>query len=203
MAISGASNSSGTFTLGSAGRPFTITDYTGTVSTPITTSQANVTMSFTAGATTTMFVNGTFDDKDFSLNTHDQETFTNLSLSGASTTTTILGVSYNVDTLAINGSLASTSYSAATGTTVNYNSTNSFTNFDLADKTPVLGAGNEYASINGIFSISTTPADKCIDGTFSICYEYRYTDRCKRCNTGRTGDDQLERGRDISCKAAQ
>ncbi len=164
MAIAGT-GTSGTFTLGSASRLFTVTDYSPSAPTAaIAKSQANVTMSV---ASTGISATGSFEEWDYVAHTHDLGTLTNFSVTAASTTTTINSTSYNVDTLTVGGSESATTYVSDTDSTINYNETAGFTNFSVAYKTPASGTGNEYLSINGAFSSSTTPA-KCIDGTFSI-----------------------------------
>ena len=173
MNIAGAINS-GVFTIGSASRLFTVTDYTSsTMTTTVDKSQANITMSFSSTGTTlttmdTISASGSFENWDYVLHTHDLETLTNLSITVASTTTTINSASYNVDTLTIGGSKSGTAYASDTNATVNYNDTSSFSNFVVAYKTPASGMGNDYLTINGTFNIATTPLNNCIDGTFSI-----------------------------------
>lgn len=192
MTISGSANG-GTFTLGS---PFTMTDYTdATMTTAVDKFEAALTMSFSStstasGTTNTISAAGTFEHWDYVPNTHDKQTMTNLSISTVSTTTSIGSALYNVDTLSINGSESGTKYASATDSTVSYSENDSFGNFTVAYKTPaVLGTSNfDYLSINGVFTISTTPADQCIDGTFSIATN---TDIQVDATTGMTTAGQL------------
>ncbi len=171
MTISGGATSSGTFAIGSNTRPFIVADYTPSSGMTTTTdmSQVNATMSTSTSATgDTMSITGSFEDWDYVLHSHDKQTMTNLSVNSASTTAMISNATYSVYTLAIDGSESGTTYVSDTSPTVNYSENDSFSGFSVADKIPVSGTGNDYLSINGTFSISTTPANKCIDGTFSI-----------------------------------
>ncbi len=169
FAIVGAANS-GTFTLGSTGRPFTVTDYSSSApTTAVSKSVVSMTMAFSSSGTgETISANGTLEGWDYVLHTHEAQTMTNLSIGVASTTTTINSASYNVDTLTLSGSGGDTTYASDTDSTVSYSETDSFANFSIAYKTPSGTTGNDYFSINGSFTIATTPADQCIDGTFSI-----------------------------------
>ncbi|MDA8422039.1 MAG: hypothetical protein M0Z89_01755 [Nitrospiraceae bacterium] len=170
MTITGAA-SSGIYAIGTNTRPFIVADYTSSSMTTTTDmSQVSATMSSSTSATgdNTMSVTGLFEDWDYVLHSHDKQTMTNLSINSASTTAMISNATYSVSTLTIDGSEAGTTYVSDIDPTINYTENASFSGFSVADKTPASGTGNDYLSINGIFSISTTPANKCIDGTFSI-----------------------------------
>lgn len=176
--VSQDSNSgSGNITIGSSGRPFVQTVYSGFTSTLINeVSTAIVTMSFTATNTSsqnptfTMGMNGQFDVVDHVAHTHQSQVMNNFSFAGGLTgsTTTIGGIAYDVVTATVNGTVTGTTYASDTDQTIIYQEgPNTFTNVVIVDKSPVSGSGVEYFSINGILSISTTPT-KCINGTFSI-----------------------------------
>lgn len=176
--VSHDSNSgSGNISVGSADHPFVETIYSGFTSTVINeVSTAAVAMSFTAtdintaNPTFTMTMNGYFDDVDHVAQTHEKQVMNNFSFTGAldGSTTTIGGISYEVVTATVNGTVTGTTYASDTDPTVSYQQgPNTFTNVVIIDKRPLSGVGDEYLSVNGTLSISTTPAE-CINGTFSI-----------------------------------
>jgi hypothetical protein len=172
-----SNSGSGNITIGSADQPFTETIYSSSSSTVIEeVTTASVTMSFTAtntssaNPTVTMNINGYFDDVDHVAHTHEKQTMNNFSFAGtmSGSTTTIGGVSYDVVTATVNGTVTGTTYASDTDLTVSYQKgPNTFTNVVIVDKQPVFGTGDEYFSIDGTITVTTTPAE-CIDGTFSI-----------------------------------
>lgn len=153
-----------TAVIGTEGAPFTETDTAGfrseTAATlGITTSPDRIT------------ANGRFEDWDTARNTHEKQVMSNLSISLSSTTALISAATYSVDTLAINGGMAFTEYTAATGVTVKKGESGSFTNLTLVAKTPVNGSVSgtfDYMSINGGMTLTTLPAATCTDGTFDV-----------------------------------
>ncbi len=175
MTMQGTANSA-TFTIGSSDvAPFSATtyDYTGTQVTEVSTLYITMTGGTTGTApntTATFSINGWFDVADYVLNEHDKLVFNNYTMKDVMSTTTISSYAYDVNTFTINGSWTGTSYSGATGTTVNFSDTVTFYNFGLVFETPAIGSSAiyDYVSISGTFSITTTPVDKCIDGTFTI-----------------------------------
>jgi hypothetical protein len=180
IVLSGISQASGSgnISIGTDVHPFVQTIYSGFTSTVINeVSTASVTMSFTAtntssaNPTVSLTMNGYFDDVDHVAHTHQKQVMNNFSFAGNITgsTNTIGGMSYDVVTATVNGTVAGTTYASDTDLTVSsQEGPNTFTNVVIVDKHPVSGTGDEYFSIDGMISISTTPADRCIDGTFSI-----------------------------------
>lgn len=175
--ISQTSNSgSGNITVGSDADPFIVTVYSGATSTVIdNVLTAVVGITFTAsGSSTTdmsfsMTMNGYFDVVDHVTHSHENQALTNFSVTGGfGSTTTIGSVSYDVSTLTLNGTMTGRTYASDTDMTVSYQQgPDTFTNVVIVDKYPVFGTGDEYISIDGIITVSTTPT-RCIDGTFSI-----------------------------------
>jgi hypothetical protein len=176
--VSQDSNSgSGNITVGSADHPLVQTIYSAFTSTVINeVSTASVTISFTAtntssaNPTVTMNMNGYFDDVDHVAHMHEKQTMNNFSFAGQldGSTTTIGGTTYDVVTATVNGTVTGTTYASDTDQTISYQEgPNTFTNVVIVDKQPVFGTGDEYFSIDGTITVSTTPAE-CIDGTFSI-----------------------------------
>jgi hypothetical protein len=180
MSVSGISQTSnsgsGNITVGSDADPFIMTVYSGATATVIdevVTAVVGMTFSATGTSQTdmsfTMNMNGYFDDVDHVAHTHERQVVNNLSLRGGTGSTTTIGsTSYDVASLTLNGTMTGTTYASDTDATISYQvGPNTFTNVVIVDKTPVFGTGDEYLSINGTITVSTTPA-KCIEGTFSI-----------------------------------
>jgi hypothetical protein len=180
MSVSGISQSSnsgsGNITVGSDADPFIVTVYSGATSTVIDeVITAVVGMTFTATGTSasdmsfTLSMTGYFDDVDHVAHTHERQVVNNLSLSGGTGSTTTIGsVSYDVATLTLNGTVTGTTYVSDTDQTVSYlEGPNTFTNVVIVDKSPAFGIGDEYFSIDGTITVSTTPA-RCIEGRFLI-----------------------------------
>lgn len=180
MSVSGISQTSNSgsenIAVGSDADPFIMTVYSDATSTVIDeVITAVVGMTFTASGTSStdmsfsMTMNGYFDDVDHVALTHEKQVLTNFSISGGlASTTTIGSVSYDVSTLTLNGTMTGTTYASDTDMTVIYQQgPDTFTNVVIVDKYPVFGTGDEYISIDGIITVSTTPT-RCIDGTFSI-----------------------------------
>lgn len=179
MTVQGTSNSA-TFTIGSSdAAPFSLTTYdplTGTNVIELSTAYITMTGGTTGTApntTGTFAANGWFDDKDYTLDEHNKLVLNNFKVKDVMSATTIGTDAYDVNAFTINGSWTGTVYSGSTGTfatTVSAGDTVTFYNYGLLFKTPAIGstATIDYVSLSGTFSVTTTPADKCIDGTYTF-----------------------------------
>jgi hypothetical protein len=180
VVLSGISqaSSSGNISIGTDARPFVETTYSSSTSTVVSEVSTGVfTMNFTATDTSTAnpkitaTVNGYSDVVDHVAHTHEKQVMNNFTIKGMTlgSTTTIGGVTYDVVTSTIDGTVTGTTYVSDTNAAISYQEgPNTFTNVVIVDKSPSSGTGDEYFSIDGMISISTTPADRCIDGTFTI-----------------------------------
>jgi len=170
--MSNIGQNTATLTIGSDTTPFTeklFSSSTATVPDSRSETSATMSLSMTGTApslTATMSMSGWFENWDYVLDTHDRQDMAGVSITATSSTATISGANYDVQTLIINGSMSNKTYSTAAGTSF-VSESSSFTNFAITGKFPASGsAGNEYLTMNGTFSINTGNA--CIDGTFSI-----------------------------------
>lgn len=160
-----------TFTLGSDAAPLVVTGYAGATSPTVSdVLQTSSTVLFSqTGSTDTFVATGSFENWDYAAHAHERQVMNNLKIAVTTGVTLVGGANYSVDTLTVNGPLAGTVFASDTDTTVSYTEANSFTNFVIVDKAPAAGSPNfDYLAVSGTFTISTTPADKCIDGTFSV-----------------------------------
>jgi hypothetical protein len=158
-------------TLGTVADPLTVTKYAD-ASSPSVSDVLKTTSSISfsqSGAIDTFAATGSFENWDYVAHGHEKLVMTNLAIAVTTGTTTVGGADYRVDTFTVNGPTTGTVYLSDTDSTINYTESASYSNFLIVDKSPVAGSPNfDYLTLNGTFSISTAPADKCIDGTFSI-----------------------------------
>jgi hypothetical protein len=158
-------------TLGTVADPLTVTEYSGATSSSVigvlkTTSSISFSQS---GVTDTFAATGSFESWDYVAHGHQRQAMTDLSIAVTTGTGTVGSADYQVDTFTVNGPSTATVYVSDTDSTINYSESDSYSNFVIVDKSPAAGSPDfDYLTLNGTFGISTTPADRCIDGTFSI-----------------------------------
>ena len=160
------------FTLGSGTTPMTVTDYESAVSTVVIgTFKAAAALSYsTSLGTDTIVVSGWSEHWDYVRHTHDRYDLTNVSLTVVKGPV-IIGVDpYDAATLTIQGAMTKTASVSDVDPTIDYTESIVLTNFTVIDKKPAAGSAAiyEYLSINGDITITTDPAGRCIDGTFTI-----------------------------------
>lgn len=160
-----------TLTLGTDTAPLTVTEYAGALSSSVvdvlkTTSNISFSQS---GEIDTFVATGSFENWDYVAHAHQVQALNNLVIAVTTGAAVVGNANYSVDTLKVNGLSAATVSVSDTDMTVSYTEANSFTNFVIVEKTPAPGSPDiDYLTMTGTFSISTTPADRCIDGTFSV-----------------------------------
>ncbi len=160
-----------TLTLGTDTAPLTVTEYAGASSSSVidvikTTSNISFSQ---LGVTDTFVTTGSFENWDYVAHGHEKQVMTNLIIAVTTGVATVGGANYTADTFTVNGPSTGTVYLSDTDSTINYTESDSYSNFVIVDKSPAAGSPDfDYLTMTGVFSISTTPADKCIDGTFSI-----------------------------------
>jgi hypothetical protein len=159
-------------TLGSAAAPVTLTEFEGPLS-PVVKNVfvAAATVSFSKGAAAdTLVVTGSIDNTDSVRHTHERFDLDNVSITLAKTTTVIGVDAYDVASLTVNGALTKTAFVSDIDPAVRLTQSDVFTDFGILFKTPAAGAAAtaEFLTVNGRFSIATTPPAQCIDGTFAV-----------------------------------
>jgi hypothetical protein len=173
-------DTSASFTLGSASAPFTVTTYD--VSSGVTSTTINnvdktaMTMKWSsttaAPITDTIVADGWMESWDYVGDTHEKIVMSNVTMKNSSSVSTIGTSKFDVDTTAIDGSWVSTVYPTATAATASLTETDTFKEFTLKYEHPQYGVTAaddfDYLSMNGTFEVNSLPADKCIDGQFTI-----------------------------------
>jgi hypothetical protein len=158
-------------TLGTATDPLTVTEYAGDASSSVIgTLKTTSTISFSqSGSIGTFAATGSFENWDYVAHGHAKQVMANLTIAVTTGAATVGGADYRVHTFTVNGPTTGTVYLSDTDSTVNYTKSDSYSNFVIVDKSPAVGSPDfDYLTLNGTFSISTSPADRCIDGTFDI-----------------------------------
>ena len=158
-------------TLGTSAAPLVVTEYAGASSSSIVDvlkTASNISFS-RSGATDTFTATGSFENWDYVAHAHQTQALNSLAMAVTTGTAVVGNANYSVDTLKVNGLSTATVSVSDTDMTVSYTEANSFTNFEIVEKTPAPGSPDfDYLTMTGTFSLSTAPADRCVEGTFSI-----------------------------------
>lgn len=161
------------FTMGSvSGEPIIVSEFAEPASQVVVTEFAvSAMLTFTKGAfDDTLVTSGFAEVTDRELGSRDRFDLGNVSLI-VTKGTEVIGVEpYDVTALFINGAVTRTSFFSDIDPTVSHTESNTFSDFDVVFKTPAASstASEQILSVNGQFSIATTPPARCIDGTFTV-----------------------------------